>query len=489
MHKIACSLLVGWLVLAYASDLSAQDVTSQYRHWTTRDGTKSSVRLKVIQATPKQVRLQREDNEKIVTMLLSRLSAEDRQFVESLQQPASDSRGSVGSQDWPQWRGPARDGKSTATGLLDQWPSGGPELLWKVSGLGEGYSTPAVAGEAIYVLGTKGDDEMLFALSVSDGSQIWASRMCAKTGAGGFPGPKGTPTVDGDRLYAIGSDGTLVCVNRTSGQAIWSKNMKRDMGGRHGPWHYAESPLVDGNKVICTPGGTGSTVVALQKASGAPVWSSAVAQLTSADYAKAGYASVIAATIAGQKQYVAFVHGGVLGIAAETGQPLWHYDSPANETANCSTPVVQSDSVFAASGYGTGGGRAQIARRGNSWNVSESYFVRKMQNHHGGFVLHDGHIYGTNDSVLMCIDWETGEVRWQDRCVGKGSVVFADGHLYVRGEGGEVALVQANPGSYVEKGRFSQPDRSGKSAWAHPVVANGRLFLHDEERLLAYSVR
>lgn len=486
MFRVFFSAVV--LSLSLIAGQTHAQTDSEFRQWTTNDGKRSGTRLKIIDVGRRGVQLQREDNGKMVTMPLSKLSLEDRDFVKAWKEaPAVGSGGSTGDADWPQWRGSKRDGKSSASGLMSTWPSGGPELLWNVTGLGEGYATPAVVGDTVYVLGTDGEAEFVFALSASDGSQKWKSPMGSKIGAGGFPGPKGTPTIDGDLMYAIGSDGTLVCVRRENGENVWTRNFKRDLGGNHGTWAYAESPLIDGNRLICTPGGSGA-VAALNKKTGQPIWQSPVANFTGDDYAKAGYASTIVALIGGTKQYVAFLNGGVVGIAADSGEPLWRYDAPANGTANCSTPVVHNNSVFAASAYGTGGGRADIRRNGRGWNASEAYFIRKMESHHGGFILHDGHVYGTNDTSLLCINWNSGDVVWQDRSVGKGSVSMADGHLYVRGEKGDVALVEATPAGYREKGRFAQPDRSGKQAWAHPVIAGGKLYLHDADRLLCYRL-
>ncbi|MCM2370187.1 PQQ-like beta-propeller repeat protein [Aporhodopirellula aestuarii] len=475
------SLLVGSL-----SVVAQESVPGEYRHWTTSDGTRSTVRLKLVDERDGHVQLQREDNSKLVVMPLTRLSVADRRYL-SERNAASPTP--TATSDWPQWRGPNRDGKSPATGLPTQWDAEGPRLIWTISGLGEGYSTPAVVGDTVYVLGTRANEEYIFARNFDDGNGIWESRVGTKSGGGGFPGPKGTPAVEDGRIYAIGSDGTLVCVNQRDGSPVWKKSFKRDFGGEHGHWEYAESPLIDGDKVICTPGGNSGCVVALRKDNGAPIWSSPVGRVMGGDFARAGYASTIVATIAGTKQYIAFLHGGVVGVDAARGTPLWHYDAPANGTANCSTPVVEGDSVFAASAYGTGGGKARVAKRGSSWNVSEEFFVKKMESHHGGFVLHEGYIYGTNNSVLMCLDWDTGAVKWQDRCVGKGSITYADGHLYVRGERGEVALVEATPSGYREKGRFTQPYRSDKNAWAHPVIAGNRLYLHDHDRLLCYELK
>ncbi len=480
-------------LLAGQPSFSQEPNADEYRHWTTSDGTRSGVRLKLLEDDGTRVRLQREDNDKLVVMAHSRLSDSDRSYLRSLHDKAAPtpSRPETTSPggDWPQWRGPNRDGKSPETGLPTQWPSGGPQLVWNVTGLGEGYSTPAVNGDVVYVLGTRGNQEFIFARRTDNGSAIWEANIGSKGSGGGFPGPKGTPIINDGRIYAIGSDGTLVCVSQSDGASIWKKNFKRDFGGEHGHWEYAESPLIDGDKLICTPGGNNASIVALRKDNGAPIWNAPVGQTTGGDFARAAYSSTIVATVAGTRQYVAFLHGGVVGVDAARGTPLWHYDAPANDTANCSTPIVHGDSVFAASAYGTGGGLARISKRGRNWNVNEAYFVKKMESHHGGFVLHDGYIYGTNNSVLLCLDWNSGSIEWQDRCVGKGSVTYADGHLYVRGERGDVALVEATPDGYREKGRFSQPDRSDKNAWAHPVIAEGRLYLHDHDRLLCYQLK
>lgn len=475
----------------FAAHCCAQE--SGFRKWTTSDGQRSGVRLVLLETDGDRVKLKREDNGKIVTMQKSGLSPADQRFIAAFEKRHNPSATSApppanASTDWPQWRGPNRDGKSLATGLLQTWPQNGPRLAWNVTGLGEGYSTPAVFGDMIYVLGTQNNEAYVFALSLSDGNKKWESRIGQRGGGGGFPGPKGTPAIDGDFLYAIGADGSVVCLRRESGQIVWNKNLNNDFGGKHGHWEYAESPLIDGDKLICTPGGSNNTLVALQKSSGQKIWGAAAGPLAGDGYVTAGYASTIAATLSGTRQYIAFLHGGVIGVSANDGKPLWHYDSPANGTANCSTPVAFGNSVFAASGYGTGGGRAQISKQGANWNVKEMYFVNKMQSHHGGFILHDGHIYGTNESALLCIDFSNGEIKWQDRCVGKGSVTMAEDHLYVRGEKGGVALVEATPNRFQEKGKFDQPDRSDKNAWAHPVIAGRYLLLHDQDRMLCYDI-
>ncbi|QDT09118.1 outer membrane biogenesis protein BamB [Planctomycetes bacterium K23_9] len=482
-----------------AREVVAGDSRGGFRHWTTSDGKRSGTRLKLVQQSGAEVRLQREDNGKIVTFSMARLSTQDRAFLKMPVAAPPNTPPSIPSRNratqtgaatanWPQWRGANRDGKSHASGLMSKWPDAGPDLLWQIRGLGEGYSTPAVVGETIYLLGTEDDAAFVLALSRDDGRQLWKAPLGSKGGGGGFSGPKGTPTIDGELLFAIGCDGTLACLRRDDGNLVWAKNLKQDFGGAPGHWEYAESPLIDGRKLICTPGGGTQTIVALNKTSGVPIWKSPIGNFADGGYVTAGYASTIAADILGTRQYIAFLHGGVVSVDAKTGTPLWRYDSPANSTANCSTSVVSGNNVFAASAYGTGGGRATLTRNGRTWNVKEDYFVKKMENHHGGFILHEGYIYGTNNSVLLCLDWRNGALQWQNRCVGKGSVTLAENHLYVRGEKGEVALVEATPDEYREKGRFKQSDRSDKNAWAHPVVAGKRLYLHDQDRLMCYDL-
>lgn len=402
-----------------------------------------------------------------------------------------------GSFDWPQWRGPNRDGVSKETGLLKEWPEGGPQQVWKITGLGEGFSTPSVSAGRIYLLGTKGKDEYMICLEAKDGSRLWDVKVGTETG--GHPAPKSTPTIDVGHAYAVSSDGTLVCVDIATGTVRWQKSYKKDFGGQPGGWAYTESPLIDGDLLIGTPGGPTATLVALKKRTGEVVWKASVQGITrkpaadgkkrGGDYSQAGYSSVVKAEIDGVKQYVQFLSGGVVGINAKDGKLLWHYDEPANITANISTPIVQGEYVFAASAYGTGGGQAKIVEAANGFEAEPKYFLNKFQNHHGGVVLVKDHLYGTTNSSLLCVDFKTGKIAWEDRSVGKGSVTYADGRLYVRGENGKVALVEANPDKYVEKGRFTQPDRSKEPAWPHPVVANGKLYLRDWDVLLCYDVK
>lgn len=382
--------------------------------------------------------------------------------------------------DWPQWRGPLRDGVSRETGLLKIWPQGGPPLAWKATGCGLGYTTPSVAAGRILGMGNVGQAEVVWAKDARTGQTMWSTPIAQAVKADRGDGSRGTPTIDGARVYAEGISGDVVCLDAATGRIIWRKHLVRDFGGGVPNWGYSESPLVDGEKVIVTPGGQ-NTMVALNKATGQTVWTSQVP-----DRDGAQYSSPILATVGGQRQYIQFLQKGVIGVSAQDGHFLWRYRSPANGVANCATPIFSDNCVFAASNYGVGGGLARLENGG----ATEVYFTKRMQNHHGGVILVDGYLYGFDGANLTCLDFKTGEVKWFNRSVGKGSLVAADGHLICRGEsGGGVALVEATPRAYVEKSRFTQPDQSGGFTWPHPVVANGRLLLRDQDVLLAYDLK
>jgi outer membrane protein assembly factor BamB len=398
---------------------------------------------------------------------------------------ASAATATVLAEDWPQWQGPERTAVSRETGLLKSWPKNGPRLLWRAEGLGAGYSTPSVAAGRVYTMGNRGRTEFVFGLDEATGQEVWSSPVGpVRAGGGGYPGPRCTPTVDGDRVYALGLNGDLVCLDTAGGQLQWRKDLRKDFGGSVGGWGYSESPLVDGDRVLCTPGGRTATLAALHKTTGETIWQAAV---PGGD--EAAYSSIIAADVAGQRQYVQFLDGGVVGVAAVDGSFLWRYDKPANGTANCSTPIFHDNCVFAASGYGTGGGLVRLTRRGERTEAKEVYFTRRMQNHHGGMVLVNGYLYGANEGELVCLDFKTGKVLWGERRPGKGSITCADGRLYYRNERGPVVLVEVNPSRYVERGRFEPPQPSGQPAWAHPVIANGKLLIADQDQLLCYDVK
>jgi outer membrane protein assembly factor BamB len=391
--------------------------------------------------------------------------------------------------DWPQWQGPKRDGLSMETGLLQDWPKDGPVLVWKTTNLGGSYSTPSIAAGRVFAMGyrKKGDSdkEVVYALSERTGKELWHTTIApANRHVGSGEGPRSTPTVDGDFLYALGVSGDLVCLEAASGKMVWHHNLVKEFDGAVPEWGYSESPLVDGPKVIATPGGKKATMAAFDKMTGQTIWT---AQVPKGDGAQ--YSSAIVADAQGQRQYVQFMHRGVVSVAAEDGKFLWRYDHPANGTANISTPIFYKDGIFAASAYGRGGGLAKLMRDGDTTTATEVYFTREMENHHGGMVVIDGYLYGANGGQLACLEFSTGDVKWQSGKPGKGSIQFADGRLYYRNEGGPVYLIEPNPNKYVEHGKFKQPDRSRNNAWAHPVVANGHLYIADQAVLLCYDVK
>jgi outer membrane protein assembly factor BamB len=404
----------------------------------------------------------------------------------------------VGPFDWPQWQGPDRSAVSREHGLLKEWPKDGPPLAWKIKGLGGGYSAPSIAAGRIFGMSNRGDKEVVWALSEMDGKELWVTPLgpaFRQSRPQGKEGPGCTPTVDGERLYVLGLGGDLACLQVRDGKILWQVNLTRDFGGRIPTWSYRESPLIDGNKVICTPGGPDATVAALDKLTGKTIWKSPVL-----DNPEPAYASAIAIDFDGQREYVQLTKTALIGVAASDGKFLWRYDRPANRMGiNCSTPVYHDGLVFAASAYGVGGGLVKLSKDGKSGvKADEVYFTKNMQNHHGGMIFLDGCLYGANGGnaggYLECLDFQTGKVLWDERDKGqrgvpKGSVALADGRLYYRTENGTMLLIEPNPNRYIERGRFQQPDRSEAPAWPHPVIANGKLYLRDQDLLLCYDVK
>lgn len=389
------------------------------------------------------------------------------------------------AEDWPEFRGPNRDGVCREKGLLKEWSKDGPKLLWKAKGLGIGYSTPSVVGNVLYVMGQKDDKEWVMALDVgNEGEVVWETSLGpVRNDGNGFPGPRSTPTIDGNRLYTLGIAGDLVCMNVKTGKIIWHRDLVKDYAGHVPSWGYSESVLVDGPWVVCTPGGAKNTIVAINKSNGRLVWGSPIDEA-------AEYSSIVKLTVGRSKQYVNLLKKGVVGVAAKDGRFLWRYDAPASRTANCSTCITSGDTVFGASAYGNGGGLAQIEPAGKGFEAKQVYFTKKMQNHHGGMVLVDGFLYGCSDpSMLTCLDYKTGKVQWQNRTSGKCSVLWADGLLYCRSEQGPISLVEATPKGFKLKGRFDQPDRSDRNSWPYLVIAGGVMYVHDQDVLLAYDVK
>jgi outer membrane protein assembly factor BamB len=395
--------------------------------------------------------------------------------------------------DWPQLRGPQRTGISQETGLLKEWPKQGPKLLWQLSDIGDGYGPPAVVGGRVFVVSNHGmENESVRALSVEDGTTIWTARL-GNVGNPNqqppYPKARSTPTVEGDRIYALSSDGDLACLETASGKLLWQKNLRRDFGGQPGTWAYAESPLIDGDAVVATPGGAEATMVALNKKTGAVIWKSAV---PGGD--KAGYASASVIEAAGRRQYVQFLDKGVVGVDAKTGQFLWRYGQTSGGPANIAMPVSRGEYVYSTNARRFGGGLVRLAATAGGVSAEQVYFERDVPNTLGGQVLLGDTLYGTNQEGPAASDFATGKILWKAEGAGPGAVFFAEGRLYFHAENGEVALVEASPDAYREKGRFTPPGQpkrtdSKERAWAYPLVANGRLYIRDRGTLWCYDVR
>ncbi|HIL68283.1 MAG TPA: polyvinylalcohol dehydrogenase, partial [Verrucomicrobia bacterium] len=326
--------------------------------------------------------------------------------------------------NWPQWGGVERDGNSSETGLLRIWPEVGPKLNWQVKDIGSGYSTPVVVNNYIYILSNNGlNDEVVKALSVLDGKKLWSARI-GKVGnpdqRPNYPGARSTVTIDGDAVYALGSNGDLVCLKANTGQMIWKKDLRRDFSGKPGKWAYAESPLVDGDYLICTPGGSDATLLALNKKNGDVVWKSVTPEGDDASYS-----SPIAVEISGTKQYVQFLSKGLVGVESESGRLLWRYERTAQKSpANALTPIAYQGLIYSAASR-SGGGLVRVTGQKNQFKVEELYFSKKLPNGLGGAVKVGDYLYGTSGPMLQCVEFSSGKVVWENRCVGSASICQA----------------------------------------------------------------
>ena len=615
---------------------------------------------------------------------------------------------SAGAADWPQWQGPDRNAISRETGLLKEWPADGPRLAWKINGLGGGDSAPAVSEGKLFGMSIRDGKEIVWALAEANGKEMWSTPLgnaVQQSMPQSKEGPACTPAVDVNRLYVIGMGGKVACLSADDGKLVWERSFTQDFGGGVPAWSYRESPLVDGDQVICTPGGPDAIMVALNKQTGKTIWKAklpgtaaqpagerpvatnrpetnrpaqpnapagnagggaptvegtkepglflsehwgmtgfshkvsngkylvklyfaetyqgitaagqrvfsfavhgkefkdfdiweksggfrrayiepvpvevtdgavritftsktnspaikAIEIIPQSDKARdtetirikagqttpftdasgkvwfadqgfeggqlspgtfnfggggfggrpgagrggfggfggfgpsvAAYSSVIAIDFEGQRQYVQLTGSALIGVSSSDGKFLWRYDRPANRMGiNCSTPIFQGGLIFAASAYGTGGGAVKLVKdTKGAITPEEVYFSNSMQNHHGGMIVADGCLYGANGGneggFLTCMEFKTGKVLWRDRNAPKGSLLLADNRLYLRTESGTMLLIEPSREGLVERGRFEQPDRSNPPAWAHPIIANGKLYIRDQDMLLCYDIR
>jgi outer membrane protein assembly factor BamB len=387
--------------------------------------------------------------------------------------------------NWPQWRGPNRDDLSKETGLLKSWPESGPQRLWVFDTAGLGYSGPAIVAGKLFTMGAREDGDHLLAVSIETGKQLWTTKISEMLKNGWGDGPRGTPCVDGDRVYALSGRGTIVCASVADGKITWQHTM-REFGGKTPGWGYTESVLVDGNKVLCTPGGPQGTVIALDKKTGATLWQSK--EFTD----DAHYSSIIAADHAGKRQYIQRTEKTIAGLAADDGKLLWTSDFPGR-TAVIPTPIYHDNHVYVTAGYGAG---CKLVKLSPNNEATPVYATNAMVNHHGGVILVDGHVYGHSDQGgWVCQNFKTGERVWADRSLGKGAIAYADGKFYCLAENdGTVVLIDATTSGWKENGRFkleaqsAQRNPKGK-VWTHPVITGGRLYLRDQEFISCYDVK
>lgn len=398
--------------------------------------------------------------------------------------------------EWPQFRGPNRDGVSADTGLLKSWPVEGPPLLWEAKGAGRGYASLAITGGKIYTMGdgpstAEDKDEYVLCFEEESGKQVWKAKLgpAWNSGQPDWQGSRSTPTVDGELLYALTAHGNLVCLESATGKERWRKSLQKDFGGRRGDgWGYSESPLVDGEKLACTPGGANGTMVCLDKKTGEKTWTASLAGDRGA-----GHASIVTADVGKVRVYVTTTAGGALGVRAKDGKVLWSYPIDRT-TAVIPTPIVRGDLVFFSAGYGRGGALLKMVPAADDGvTMQEVYGLNKdLNNKHGGIVLVGDHLYGDTDSsgTPWCAEFATGAQKWKKRA-GRGSaaVTAADGHLYIRFQDGRIALVKAVPEEYKESGSFKIPHSGDRPSWSHPVVAGQKLFLREGDFILCYDVK
>ena len=383
--------------------------------------------------------------------------------------------------DWPQWRGKNRDGVSVEKGLMKTWPQGGPALAWTAKGAGEGYSSFSVVGGKVYTLGARSGTEYVMAFDEATGKKLWEVANGARFSNDRGDGPRATPTINGGTVYAYGASGDLSALDAATGKSIWKINVLQKFGGGNITWGLSESPLVLADRILVNAGGPKATIVAVSRKDGSVLWRTSESD-------QAGYSSGVAHEFGGVPQAIFFTANRGLAVDTRDGRLLWSYDRVSNRTANIATPIARGNKVFFSSDYGTGAGLVELTAAGKDISAKEVYFTREMRNHHSSSVLIGDHLYGFSSAILTAMKFDTGEVAWRDRSVGKGSVVFADDRLYLFSETGVVGLAAADPTGYREHGRF-QIKTGSLPTWSHPVVANGKLFIRDQDTIYAYDVK
>ncbi len=387
---------------------------------------------------------------------------------------------------WNQWRGPDRDDLSTETGLLQEWPAGGPEKVWEFKDCGIGYAGPAIVGSRLYILGSRDGEEFLLCVDTTNGEEVWASPLGEEFENSWGNGPRATPAIEGEFVYAVGAEGRLSCFCIEDGSEVWSVTMQ-DLGGSPPKWGYSESPIIHEEKILYTPGGEQGAIVALDKATGSLIWQTK--ELTD----EAHYSSIMIKEHGGKTMGVQLMVNELVGFDVDNGEVLWTVPWPGR-VAVVPSPVFWQDCVYVTSGYGAG---CTLVRVSEDFSAEVVYPSKLMSNHHGGVILFNDHIYGYSDSKgWACQDIATGDKVWLERKeLDKGAIAYADGRFYCLGEDtGDLALIEASPEGWVEHGRFTLEPQSELRKprgriWTHPVIADGRLYLRDQELLYCYDVR
>ena len=397
------------------------------------------------------------------------------------------------AQDWSQWRGPNREGVAKATGLNLDWSQKKPPLLWTFRQAGAGYSAPTIVGTTLYCQGAAEGNDFAFATDTGTGKLKWKQNLGKQSVIERGDGPRGSVTIDGDKLYLIRGNGQIHCLSAADGKMLWQKDFKDDFGGKiMSQWGYSESPLIDGNLVVCTPGGSQGTMVALDKNTGAVVW---VCKEWTDD---AGYSSAIIAEVGGIRQYIQQSAKGVAGVAAKDGKLLWKTDNAAYRTAVIPTPIFNDNMVYVTNGYNGGCMGIRLTKEGNNVKAETVYANRNMDNQHGGVVLINGYLYGFSESrYWVCQNLKTGEVAWRERPdgVGKGAVLGVNDRLLLFDmQTGILAVVAASPDGWKEFGKLPIPERTkvttqDNQLWTHPVVAHGKLYVRDQDLLFCFDLK
>ncbi|MHB8902586.1 MAG: outer membrane protein assembly factor BamB family protein [Thermoguttaceae bacterium] len=470
------------------------------RTWTDASG-QFTIEAAMVAYAEGQVQLRRADGS-LVAVPVNRLSKSDRSYIvaeisrrrsaerraepkpeadpdPSPVKPDDPAPAVAGIADWPGWRGPARDGKSPDTGLLKTWPEGGPPLLWRAQGIGSGYASIAVVDGKVYTTGQI-DERLVISVFDTEGKRL-AQVPHDTAWTKNYPGSRSTPTLDGGNLYLVSGHGLVGCYDTRSMRARWSVRMS-DFGGSPPEWGYAESVLILGELAIITPGGS-KCIVALNKNTGQPVWASSGFQ------AGAQYSSCFAFQFGGVPIIAAGTHGGLVGVDARNGRALFTNPFAEGNTASCPTPVAADGYVFWAVGYGKGGICLKLQGARDRITADQAWTTGDMDCQHGGYIVHEGHVYGNNGGAgWACIELTTGKTVWKERGVGKGSVCFADGMLYLFAEnGGRAALATCSPEGLEMRGEFSVEGQG--TSWAHPVVIGGRLYLRYDDNLYCFNVK